>query len=469
MSICHTYSPQSALGLASAIRARAQSCEALTAACLAEVARSNSEVNAFVQVFDRRARRQAQTLDRILQRGDGQELPIFFGVPNGIKDIDFMAGTFTCAGSRAFRYFWSPFDSAVTKRVRAGGFVLLGKLATSEFAIMPITETDIHAPCRNPWNLEHTPGGSSGGSAAAVASGMLPMAHASDGAGSIRIPASFCHLYGLKPSRSAMPNYYYPADMFGLSSVNAVSHGVEDSAAMLDVMAGRSYDPRRPPEDSYLAACQRPPGNLRINFTVESPLVTATPPVADAVRRVARLLAQMGHTVEEADTLRAELGDFLPLWMRMAANVPVISEALLQPPTRWLREHGRTYSRAEAKRYGAELQRKVLAWFGAADVWLTPTVAVAPPRIGAWRGLSGEEAFMSIVPLGAFTAIFNVSGQPAASIPAGVGERNLPFGVQIVGRPGADALVLALSRTLEQAMPWREQSAARCAPAAALG
>lgn len=448
-----------ALGLARAVRDRALSCEELTRHFQARIEAQNGRTHAFVSVMGRRARLKARLWDGLLGSGqlDGREAGIFFGVPTAIKDLDPARGTWTRMGSRAYRYLWSPVDGPVARRVRDGGFVILGKLATSELAIMPVTETDIHPPCRNPWHLGHSAGGSSGGSAAAVASGLLPLAHASDGAGSIRIPASFCHLFGFKPSRGLIPNLYAPIDCFGMTTVNAVTVDVEDSAAMLDVLSGLRYDPRSPAEGSLLAACRRPLRRLRIGLTVRSPLGPVDPEVVEATRAAARLLADLGHEVVEGLSVGGQIMEFLPIYGLLTARAPVLSESLLQPPSRWIRALGRKHTRAEVDAMVLKVEAQAAAWFGDLDVWITPTVPRLPPRIGEFAGSDGEAAFMGAAEYGAFTAIFNVTGQPAMSLPLGVSRGGLPIGVQGVGRRGEDALLLALARELEAAAPWRER------------
>ncbi len=448
---------RSAIELVHLLRAREVSSEEITMACLQRIAEVNPSLHAFVQVFERSAMRQARKLDKRLKRSDAGDLPLFAGVPTGIKDIDFVRFSFTQFGSRYARFLWSPVDNAVTRLFREAGFVLVGKLATSELAIMPITETDIHPPCRNPWNPEHTPGGSSGGSASAVAAGLLPIAHASDGAGSIRIPAAFCHLYGLKPSRGLMPNFYKAYDPFGLSTVNSVSHDVADSAMLLDALVHRRYSPASPSEDSFLAKSRQAPKSLQIRFCVNAPVGEVAPEMQEAVRHVAGILEGLGHHVEASEMETGSIDEFLPTWSRQAANLPVWLDSMLQPPLRWLRQEGRKYSKKEAWAQAEVLEKRVLAWFGDVDIWLTPTVSQTSPPVGYWRDMGGKEAFDSVIPMGVFTAIFNISGQPAANIPYGLSKEGLPFGVQVVAQRGRDDLVLAVSQQLEDALSWTDR------------
>jgi amidase len=366
-------------------------------------------------------------------------------------------GTLTRAGSRAYRYFLSPVDDRSAKQVRLGGFVILGKLATSELGAMPVTETDIHPPARNPWDLSRTPGGSSGGSGAAVAGGLIPLAHGSDGAGSIRIPSSFCHLYGLKPSRGRVADVLGRPDRDALPTCGPLARNVEDAAAFLDVLAGITVGKPHwapPPDRPFLELCRSEPRALRVRVTLESPLAKTTPDVAAAVGRVTAALESLGHRVEEGSPPQATLEEFLPLWQRLIGAVPVLTTSVLQPVTRWLHEAGKTLRDEDVTQRQRELVARLLGWFGDADLWVTPTVAVPPPKIGLWKGLAPGDAFAEAATLGAFTALYNVTGQPAASLPAGVSAEGLPIGVQIAGRVNEDATVLAVSRQLERAMPW---------------
>jgi len=442
----------SALEQARALRDGDVSSEALTRHYLSQIEAHNDALGAFVSVQARRAIRSARRADRAL-RSASEGGPIFLGVPSGIKDLDPVRGTWTRMGSRAYRHLWAPVDGPVTRRVRAGGFVIIGKLATSEFAIMPVTETAIHPPCRNPWNRGHSAGGSSGGAASAVAGGLLPIAQASDGAGSIRIPASFCHLVGFKPSRGVLPNFYKFFDPGGMTCVGSVSRTVEDTAAFFDVLVGRAYDPRTPPADSFLAACAQPPGKLRIAFTTLSPLGEAEPHLCEAIRKAAEVLATMGHEVEERGAESGTVDEFIPIYAYMTSQIPVLRESYLQAPVRWLRSVGRTYRKAEIMAMVTSIAGRVERWFGDYDVWISPTSPVAPPRVGAWDNLSGEDAFRAAAMLGANTAVFNLSGQPAVSLPFGHTEENLPIGVQLSARRGQDRLLMALAKQFETASP----------------
>jgi amidase len=452
---------RSALEQASLLRKGEINSVELTKAYLAQIEKKNPGLSAFVEVNHRMAIGSALIADSMLSRklrGKGKRtLPAFLGVPTGIKDLDYSAGTFTKMGSRAFRYLFTPFDGPVAKSIRKAGFVIMGKLATSEFGAMPITETDIHPPARNPWNPEYSAGGSSGGSGAAVGGGLLPIAPGSDGAGSIRIPSTFCHLFGLKTSRDLMPKRNQKIDRLGLSVDGPMANSVEDAAAFLDVLVGTWQFSAHGGRTTFLNLCRKSPPKLKIRVCNQSTITKTKKVIADKVRRVAERLEELGHHVEQGAILDAHLSDFLPLWQRQLAKVPVLHESMLQPVTKWLREGGRRYTDKEIFKLHKDLESRVLKWFGDADIYLTPTVAVFPPKVGEWNGLTPKETFEAASSLGAFTAMYNVSGQPAANIPLGINENGLPYGLQVAGRIGQDALVLAISRVIEQEFPWRKR------------
>ncbi len=447
----------SALTQARLIRERAVSAVELARLYLARIERIDPDLSSFVQVLRRSALAEAARRDAELARLGPSDVGPFHGVPIGIKDLNLARGSFTRFGSHAYRFLWTPFDDKTTARLRRAGFVVLGKLSTSEIGAMPVTEPDTHPATRNPWNLAHSSGGSSGGSGAAVAAGLLPIAQGSDGAGSIRIPSAFCHLYGIKASRGRVEDSYGRPDRDTLVTTGPIARGVEDAAAMLDVMAGITvgephWAPR--PGAPFLELARRAPGRLRVRFVTRSPITETHPEIAAAVVATARLLEGLGHHVDEGAVAGGTLEEFMPVWQRMIADVPVPPWARLQPITRWLADAGKRVRPEDAAALQRTLEKRVLAWFGDADVWVTPTVALPAPKVGAYSQPPHEESFRRAAAIGAFTAPFNISGQPAASVPAGLTSDGSPIGVQIAGRLNGEGTVLALSRQLEEAMPW---------------
>jgi len=443
---------ETALALADKIRRREVSSVEATKSALDAITRENPHIHAFVELDEKRALRAAEEMDRRIAK-NGAELPLFAGVPTGIKDHEHMRFMGTRAGTKALTWFVSPIDSELARKCRDGGMILLGKLSTSELTILPFVDTEIHPPTRNPVHTDHYSGGSSGGSSAAVASGMVPIAPGSDGAGSIRLPASFCGLVGYKPGRGVLFHEHAAVDPFEISAVGPIAKTVRDAAALADVLRRRTVHSKKPAPGSFLAALERPPARLKIKLGVRSSLTHVEPEIESAVRSAAEKLAELGHHVEEGGPFAGTLEEFLPLMARMVRHVPLppFTEHLLQPTTRWMREQGKGYSKADVVACGAALERRVHDSFGDADVWIVPTCAVHPPKVGQYQGMTGEEVFRSVVPIGAFTAPFNVSGQPAVSVPMGRAKNGLPMGVQLVGRRWTDRKLLALAAELEAA------------------
>lgn len=445
----------SALEQASLIRSGKISSEELTRLYLDRIERLNPALNAFVNVFGPRAVIAARRKD-LQRRLTPASLPPFHGVPIAMKDLNLVRFSWTRYGSRAFQ-LWSPIDDATTQQLRLGGFVFMGKLAASEFGAMPVTEPDIHPPTRNPWSPDHTAGGSSGGSASAVAAGMLPIAQGSDGAGSIRIPASFCGLFGLKPSRGRLRNQMWKDDKDIIYTCGPIARTVEDAAAMFDVMAGVSVGkPHRLPlpEKSFLELTRTPPKKLRIHFVVQGPLGETHPEVVAAVERVAQVLSQAGHELEAGTAPSGSVEEFLPVFQQMVAMPPVWNWSRVQPVTKWLGQPGKKLDPKFVARRQAEINARLEKSFEGTEVWLTPTVAQLPPRVGAWKHLPPQEHFEVAAQLGAFTAAFNLLGYPAANVPAGISSDGRPIGVQIACRTGEEGTVLALSKQVEEALPW---------------
>ncbi len=432
---------EDACGQAAAIAQGGITSEELLHAYLSRIHTVNDVLNAFVSIQRRRALNEARKMDQWRSRLAKQgRLPPFYGVPIGVKDLNFVRRTWTRMGSRGFVPFFSPFDDRTSRSLRRAGFIIVGKLATSELGAMPVTEPDIHPPTRNPYDLGRTPGGSSGGSGAAVAGGLLPIAHGSDAGGSIRIPAAFCGLFGFKPSRGVVPNAYGLDASDLLYSCGPMGRSVRDLRAMVDVLSRRALAP---------AQAQR---SLRICYSLDNPLVSTREPWRKAVLRVVEALEQAGHQLQAAPMFDGQLRDFLPLYQRLMAQVPLVLDYRCQRVTRWLRKAGSRVKSRDARRQHRSVCARIDQWFSQSDLWITPTVAVSPPAIGAFRNLDAEEAFLEAARLGAFTAAFNVSGQPAGTIPVGTDDLGLPIGVQIVGRRGADSTVLALMEALSAAI-----------------
>jgi len=452
---------KTALEQAALIRSKEISSEELTRATLERIDEKNATLNAFITVFHASAMRAAKAKDRAVKRGE--TLPVFHGVPLGVKDMNYVRFARTRMGSRGTWPFPSPVDDNSASSLRRGGFVFVGKTATSELGAMPVTEPDLNPPTVNPWNLAHLSGGSSGGAAAAVAGGLLSIAHGSDGGGSIRLPSAFCHLFGHKASRGRFPNAFGLEDKEILYTCGPLAQSVEDAAAMVDLLA--RLDINKPhwapsPAKSYREASAVTPKGLRIRFTTHTPLCATEPEIVAAVHRAAKLLSEAGHHVDEGELPTSSLEEFLPVWAHLIAHVPLIRWSKTQPITKWLYDQGIKMKTDEVNALQKRLQARFVAAFDEVDVWLTPTSPQTAPKVGSFgNDKSPADAFGAAGPLGAFTAIFNVTGQPASSVPLGVTSAGLPMGLQIAGKPLADDTVLALSRQLEGLMPWRSRRA----------
>ena len=406
-------------------------------------------LSTFVQLLPERALRAARRLDRERVKRPSQPRGPLWGLLTGMKDLHLVRGMFVRLGSRAFRHAWSPIDDLTTRAVRRAGMVIAGKLATSELAILPFIDTDLHPPTRNPWDPARYAGGSSGGSAAAIASGMLPIAVASDGGGSIRIPAAFCGLVGHKPTRGLVPNPFARFERLQLSVVGPHARSVDDAAALMDAL-----DAPGPGGELFLEAVRRPPARLRVRFTARNPVIDSEPAVAEAVTRAAAALESIGHTVDEGEPFTGTVDEFLPMFRYLARNMFVLGESKLQGCTRWLRDGGRGLRLEEAMACRQRFSAAIDEWFSGTDLWLTPTVGAAPPVVGKWRAAAPEALFRGAAPLGAFTAVFNASGHPATSVPLWPGRAGdgLPAGVQLVVPRGEDLRALQVARTLLEAL-----------------
>ncbi|HEX6763717.1 MAG TPA: amidase [Gaiellaceae bacterium] len=388
----------------------------------------------------------------------------FTGVPMLVKDLTETAGVRTTFSSRAFADYVPDADAAVVRRMKEAGFVVLGKSNTPEFGITAVTESHLNGDCRNPWDPSRTPGGSSGGAAAAVAAGVLALAHGSDGGGSIRIPASCCGLFGLKPSRGRVSPAPNVSGSLELSQNGAVSVTVRDSAAFLDAVAGYEWGDANvpaPPERPFLEEVGRDPGRLRIAYTDVAPIPHPVDPrVAAVARSAGDALAALGHdVVEQTPPWRDEnlIRAFAVLWQTSPALFPVRDRSLLMPLNRVLAESADRTSSVALAEATVSLQRsarKVVAFWQQVDVVLTPGLAMLPVPIGwifepedPWEqfGRGGE-----FTP---FTPVVNVTGQPAASVPFSVVD-GLPVGIHLIGPPAGEALLFRLAAQIEAAHPW---------------
>ncbi|MGV7119453.1 amidase [Sphingopyxis sp. 550A] len=457
-----------ALGLAELVAKGEVTALELVDTAIARIEALNPRLNAVIFTDFDGARERA--------KGDLPDGP-FKGVPFLLKDIlGDLAGWPTRNGSRLSPPVPMPFTATLVQRFLAGGLVPLGKTNVPEFGLVATTESKLYGPARNPWNPEHSTGGSSGGSGAAVASGMVPVAHANDGGGSIRIPASCNGLVGLKPTRARNPLGPMLGDvMGGLAAEHIVSRSVRDTAAMLDVTAGpEPGDPYAAPPapPSWRRAAEAPCPALRIAFARTAPGGRALDPQAvAAVDHAAKLCESLGHHVEEASPPvdnDAMVPAFLAIWSSGAAmQIDGLAAMTGQTPgpdtleglTRGLYAMGQGISAPQL--WGAifqlqQMARAVAAWHADYDVWLTPTLGAPPPPNGSFPLDSDDIAvgFGAMTDYVPFTAIQNATGQPAINLPLWWTPDGLPMGTQFVGRVGEEALLLQLATQLEAAQPW---------------
>lgn len=412
---------------------------------------------------------------KAVQPGDPRP---FAGVPMLIKELTPVAGQPWTFGSRLFASHKALADAYTVRRLREAGFVLLGQSTSPEFGIVPFTESVLHGPTRNPWNPTRTSGGSSGGAAAAVAVGVLSVAHASDGGGSIRIPAACCGLVGLKPSRGRISAGPFLGDNF-LSTQGVVSRSVADSAHLLDILSGYEVGDStwaHAPQQSYAVAAKQPVKPLRIAALTASPTIGNDPdPISlKAVWRAAAMLEQMGHTVEWAlppDWVSPRLIDqFTTLWAAGVASNTVWGASLqgrqpqpadVEALTWYFTELG---LKTPAVAYMGVLEslktyaRSLIGFFQSYDLLLTPALAERPIAIGTIQTNSPDPqaAFKRAEAFTPYTAVWNVTGQPAISLPLFVGSDGLPAGVQLVGGPLREDLLLAVAQSLETVHGWNQ-------------
>lgn len=459
---------RSATSWAEAIRRREVSPVEVTDLYLERIDRLDPQLNAFCFRADDEVRAAAAKATDAVLTTPLDELPAFHGVPLPVKDLNNVAGWPTTYGSRGGSADPVAADDLVVARFRAAGFVFLGKTNTPELGSISCTENLRFGPTRNPWDTARTPGGSSGGAGAAVASGMAPLAHASDGGGSIRIPSSCNGLVGLKASRNRIPNGVNPLEGFATDGV--VSRTVADTAAALDVI-GRPdplfwYNaPPSPRPFAELAA--RAPGRLRVGVTsTPSMPVPMDPEVLAAHAAAADLLADLGHDVVPVELSMPDadlfVQSFTIVWNTGTAGMP-LDMAALEPLNLALRAQAQaldSIAYVEAVYRTQLMARSIVAPFGSQfDVLLTPTMACLPPAVGAvWDGAEVDPVMplLNCFPMAVFTAVWNVTGLPAISLPLGRSAGGLPIGVQIVAGPWQDALVLQLATQLEAAAPWAD-------------
>ncbi|MEU6577974.1 amidase [Streptomyces sp. NPDC046805] len=458
--------PDRAAGLAESARALADgevTSRALVEQALARIEATQASLNAFRIVRAESARAEADAADAEL--ADGVRRPLL-GVPVAVKDDMDVAGEPTAFGCRG-DFPPAAEDSEAVRRLRAAGAVIVGKTNTCELGQWPFTEGPAFGATRNPWSTEHTPGGSSGGSATAVAAGLVPAALGSDGAGSVRIPASWTHLIGIKPQRGRISTWPRPDDFQGISVNGTLARTVADAALLLDAASGNhGRDPYQPPAVKVADAVGRDPGRLRIALSLKPPFTALParirPEVRARVLELAQKLAALGHSVEETDPPYGRIGlTFVPrATVGLAEWAGMTPEpALLDRRTRDAARLGRLLGGAPlraARRAEAGLHRRIGAFFASYDVVLAPTTAAPPPRIGSMLPLGGLATDRAMIAACPYAWPWNVLGWPGVNVPAGFVTGGLPVGAQLLGPAGSEPLLVSLAAQLEAELRWYE-------------
>ena len=459
---------RSASELASMVRSGEVSARELAALSLERIEELNPSLNAFVDIDHEGALAAAERI------GPGDPRP-FAGVPTAIKNNRPVKGMRLTYGCSLMADYVCDYDHNITRRIRDAGFVIVGTTTLPEYGILPTSEARLFGPTRNPWDLGRTPGGSSGGAAAAVASGMLPVAHGNDGGGSVRIPAACCGLVGLKPTRGRIS----AAPELGDSSLGIdgmLTRTVADTAALLDVLAGYELGDATwapPPSEPFAASAASAPGPLRIAATTHPPVADAVvdPMCAQAVLDATELLRSLGHEVVEVEPPWQEDG-VRELFGVVFSNHIALSIAYSgmvagrepsaedMEPMSWaiysmIRRLGAVEGMGAAVRLQA-FARRLVSFLAPYDALLTPALAERPLPLGTLDTAAPEpmSTFTRSGLFTPFTPIFNASGQPGISLPLYEGEDGLPLAVQLVGRPAQEGALLALAAQLEQAQPW---------------
>jgi amidase len=448
------------------VRAGEVSPRELVQLCLDRIERLDPQLNSFRKVLAEKALLEAEQAEARLKAGEERPL---LGVPIAIKDEVDVAGEVNTRGTDAFTEAAKE-DSEMVRRLREAGAIVVGLTLLPEMVICGFTESATYGVTRNPWNPQRSPGGSSGGSAAAVAAGLVPIASAGDGAGSIRIPAASCGLFGLKPSRGRVSLAPDLEGWHGLAVLGCLSRSVLDAALWLDVVAGGSREPEAPPppEHPFVEATRRSPGKLRVAWSTKPPRAAAPPTVDDvvkgAVAEMADALSGLGHEVAERD----------PDWGGVGNNITArflggVAETVREVPhperlERRTRGFGRLgsvlpsalYERALTSGRDADAAR-INAIFDSFDVLMTPVMGGTAVPVRRWEGQGALRTVLGMSRFYPYCVPWNHLGNPAMSVPAGIAADGMPLAVQIVGRPGDEATLLSLAAQIEAERPWAEK------------
>jgi amidase len=435
----------------------------LVAIYLDRIERVDPVLNAFKEVFAEHALAEAAEADRRLSAGDKAPL---LGVPVAIKDELDVTGSVTRHGTVAYERP-AEFDAEHVRRLRRAGAIIIGKTNLPELAITGFTESEFNGDTANPWDVTRTPAGSSGGSGAAVAAGLVGAASASDGAGSIRIPAANCGLFGLKPQRGRISLMPESQHWFGMSKSGCLTRRVLDTALWLDVASGPAPGDAHtppPPSTTYAESARTPPGRLRVAWSAD-PVRALAPPIVDqsarqAVSTVVETLEELGHSVVQCTPEYGSVGnEIAPVYLRgiLEHYLQVPHPERLEERTRGFARLGRFVPeralRGALGRRAAHTER-INRIFDRVDVLVTPATGAPPLPLGHWRGQGALRTSIGMSRLYPFTAVWNYTGQPAASVPAGFTTDGLPLGAMLIVPPNREDLILSIAAQLEEALDW---------------
>jgi amidase len=445
------------------------SAKEVASACIERIKAVDPLVQSFVTLVDEeRVMAAADEAQKRIKQGVASSLA---GIPYALKDLTETMDVRTTFGSRLREKYVPNEDAAVARRFREAGGVLLGKTNTPEFGNRATTAFGLFPPTHNPWDLSKTAGGSSGGSAAAVAACLCPFAEGSDGGGSIRIPSSCCGVVGIKPSRGRVSNAPNSNPRGGLITHGPIARTVADAAMMLDVMAG--YEPGDPfvaPQQTptFLSLTQQDPRTLKIGLLLKSDKPIDGEVVA-AVQETARLLASLGHEVEEANVNITGLGSLFRIMVEAESAAGEVDDpdSFSDPYSKWCYERGaeltaKAYIKATEEMF--RRSREIITQSSKWDCLLTPTVTLKPQPLDEFLAVTERvaEDDLAYIP---FTYPFNITGQPGISLPLGWSNEGLPIGVQLIGQPYAESVIIALAAQLERAVPWYSRYPARATAA----
>ena len=452
----------SALEQAKLIRERQVTPLELTQLYLDRIAKYDSQLGSFNYIAKESAIADATAkTTQLKQTSDSNSLPLFFGVPIGIKDLKSVANMPLSYGVTALKDNIAQYDEAVVSKIKQAGFVILGKTATSQLGSFPYTEPEGFSPTRNPWNLEYTPGGSSGGSSAAVAAGFCAIALGGDAGGSVRGPAACCGLVGLKPSRGRISLAPVGDRLSGLGTHGILTRTVADTAAFLDLAGGYvTGDPYwlDKPDVSFLDRMQESLSGLKVGYlTSLLPVGEPSLECQESVTRIVRQLELIGHTaIPRIIDLTPLIEPFKIVWSSAVTASGIPPEAL-SPMNRWVRSQSGTAGEyLQAVTQMQVFARQLVGMFERIDVLVTPTYMHPAVKVGEWQNLEPEATLERIINWILPCPPFNVTGQPAINIPAGFDSQGVPLGVQLVGKPNSEATILTLAAQLERNQSWSQ-------------